>query len=141
MGVDSRKAENIVKGDWSIASSVKYYGLKNWGKGHFQIDEEGYLKVLPLRDSKGIRIFDIVQEAKSKGYDLPMTIRIQDLLQTRVKELNETFNEALIDSKTGKRKNFFNLGPKNDWKKFLDDKNKNKIEEKFRNEMIELGYL
>ena len=91
MGVDSRKAENIVKGDWSITSSEKYYGLKNWGKGHFQIDKDGYLKVLPLRDSKGIRIFDIVQEAKSKGYDLPMTIRIQDLLQTRSKSLMKHF--------------------------------------------------
>ena len=75
--------------------------MKNWGKGHFQIDDDGYLKVLPLRDSKGIRIFDIVQEAKSKGYDLPMTIRIQDLLQTQVKELNETHAQeiALLQEK------------------------------------------
>ena len=95
MSTGSRKAENIVKDDWSISSSEKYYGLKNWGKGHFQINKDGYLKVLPLLDSKGIRIFDIVQEAKNKGYDLPITIRIQDLLQTRVKELNEIFCDAI----------------------------------------------
>ena len=71
MSVDSQKAENIVKDDWSIASSEKYYGLKNWGKGHFQIDEDGYLKVIPLRDSKGIRIFDIVQEAKVRAMICP----------------------------------------------------------------------
>ena len=82
MSTGSLKAENIVKDDWSISSSEKYYGLKNWGKGYFQINKDGYLKVLPLLDSKGIRIFDIVQEAKNKGYDLPITIRIQDLLQT-----------------------------------------------------------
>jgi arginine decarboxylase len=95
MGAEPRKASNIEKSDWSIESSEKYYGLKNWGKGHFKIDEEGYLKVLPLLDSKGIRIFDIIKEAKSKGYDLPLTIRIQDLLQTRVKELNQTFLDAI----------------------------------------------
>ena len=95
MSAGSRKAKNIVKDDWSISSSEKYYGLKNWGKGHFQINKDGYLKVLPLLDSKGIRIFDIVQEAKNKGYDLPMTIRIQDLLQTRVKELNEIFCDSI----------------------------------------------
>jgi arginine decarboxylase len=95
MSTEPRKASNIEKSDWSIESSEKYYGLKNWGKGHFKIDEEGYLKVLPLLDSKGIRIFDIIKEAKSKGYDLPLTIRIQDLLQTRVKELNQTFLDAI----------------------------------------------
>lgn len=95
MGADNYRAKNIKDSDWTIASSEKYYGLKNWGKGHFKIDEEGFLKVHPLQDSNGIRIFDIIQEAKSKGYDLPLTIRIQDLLQTRVKELNETFRDAI----------------------------------------------
>ena len=57
------------------------------------------------------------------------------------KELNETFSEALIDSKTGKKKNFFNLGPKNDWRKYLDQRNKEKIEKLFDYEMRELGYL
>ena len=95
MGADNYRAKNIKDSDWTIASSEKYYGLKNWGKGHFKIDEEGFLKVHPLKDSNGIRIFDIIQEAKSKGYDLPLTIRIQDLLQTRVKELNETFRDAI----------------------------------------------
>lgn len=95
MGADNYRAKNIKDSDWTIASSEKYYGLKNWGKGHFKIDEEGFLKVHPLQDSNGIRIFDIIKEAKSKGYDLPLTIRIQDLLQTRVKELNETFRDAI----------------------------------------------
>ena len=95
MGADNYRAKNIKDSDWTIASSENYYGLKNWGKGHFKIDEEGFLKVHPLKDSNGIRIFDIIQEAKSKGYDLPLTIRIQDLLQTRVKELNETFRDAI----------------------------------------------
>ena len=95
MGADNYRAKNIKDSNWTIASSEKYYGLKNWGKGHFKIDEEGFLKVHPLQDSNGIRIFDIIQEAKSKGYDLPLTIRIQDLLQTRVKELNETFRDAI----------------------------------------------
>ena len=49
--------------------------------------------------------------------------------------------EAMIDEKTGKRKIFFNLGPKNDWRKILDKKNKEKIEEAFTKEMEELGYI
>ena len=36
---------------------------------------------------------------------------------------------------------FFNLGPKNDWKKLLDEKIANEINFKFGKEMKELGYL
>ena len=51
------------------------------------------------------------------------------------------FNEAKINDKTGKKVNFFNLGPKNDWKKMLDEKIRKKIEKAFKKEMVELGYL
>ena len=36
---------------------------------------------------------------------------------------------------------FFNLGPKNDWRSILGKKNREKIEECFKEEMCELGYL
>ena len=35
----------------------------------------------------------------------------------------------------------FYLGPKNDWKKLLDNKISKEIEQKFQNEMKELKYL
>ena len=66
------------------------------------------------------------------------TTQFEDM---KKKEENEIFYEALIDSNTGKRKNFFNLGPKNDWRKLLDKRIKDKIEKNFEKEMIELGYL
>ena len=66
------------------------------------------------------------------------TTQFEDM---KKKEENEIFYEALIDSNTGKRKNFFNLGPKNDWRKLLDKKNVDKIEKNFEKEMIDLGYL
>ena len=56
-------------------------------------------------------------------------------------EKDKGFVEAKIDKKTGEKIPFFNLGPKNDWKKKLDTKLKDKIETAFSNEMKELGYL
>ena len=56
-------------------------------------------------------------------------------------EHNYGFSEAKINSETGKKVNFFNLGPNNDWKKLLEDKYKKKIENSFKKEMLELGYL
>ena len=51
------------------------------------------------------------------------------------------FDEAKINDNTGKVVPFFNLGPKNNWKKNLDVDLSSKIQEAFREEMIELKYL
>jgi arginine decarboxylase len=83
--------------DWTIANAEDYYGLKRWGGGHFSVDEEGFMLVHPLRDQRSIRIHDIVKEAIGKGLKPPLTIRIQDLLRTRVVDLNEQFAEAIKD--------------------------------------------
>ena len=56
-------------------------------------------------------------------------------------ENNYGFSEAKINAETGKKVNFFNLGPNNDWKKLLDDKFRKKIENSFKKEMLELDYL
>jgi len=84
---------------WSVEDSENYYGLKRWGGGYFSIDPQGFMQVHPLRDQCSIRIYDIVQEAAEKGLKPPLTIRIQDLLHTRVIQLNELFREAIKDEK------------------------------------------
>lgn len=55
-------------------------------------------------------------------------------------EKKEGFKEAKID-KDGKPIPFFNLGKKNDWRNYLDNKLIKKIETKFEKEMLELNYL
>ena len=82
---------------WSVAESEKYYGLKCWGGEHFSIDNDGFMLVHPLHDKRAIRIYDIVKEAADKGLKPPLTVRIQDLLHTRVIELNKLFHEAILD--------------------------------------------
>ena len=92
------------------------------------------LKIFKFLESLGVKLkIDMIK--------LNKTIKTTEFNHMRNKELEETFNEALIDTKTGKRKNFFNLGPKNDWRKYLDIRNKDVIEKTFKKEMIDLGYL
>ena len=61
--------------------------------------------------------------------------KMQDL------ENKKGFKESIVDEKTGNKINFFNLGPKNDWKKSLDTQIQKQIEKSFEEEMKELGYL
>ncbi|WP_440655082.1 sulfotransferase domain-containing protein [Candidatus Pelagibacter sp. HIMB1506] len=56
-------------------------------------------------------------------------------------EKKEGFIEAKVNPKTGKKIPFFNLGSKNVWKNNLDLTIKNKIENSFKKEMLEIGYL
>tara|TARA_B100001250_G_scaffold346109_1_gene315820 strand:- start:1403 stop:2242 length:840 start_codon:yes stop_codon:yes gene_type:complete len=106
---------------------VKYEDLTNKKKTVL-------LKIFKYLDSLGMKSnLDMIKLNKA--------IKTTDFENMKKKEEIETFYEAVIDSKTGKRKNFFNLGPKNDWRKILDLKNKDKIEKNFESEMIELGYL
>jgi len=69
------------------------------------------------------------------------TIETTDFHKMKKLEKEKGFFEAKTNLKTGKKIQFFNLGPKNDWKKMLDKKIRNKIEEAFKKEMVELGYL
>ncbi len=92
------------------------------------------LKVLKFLKSIGANIdIDMIK--------LNRAIKSTEFENMKIKEQKETFTEAVIDSKTGKRKNFFNLGPKNDWRKYLNKKDLNKIETSFQKDMIDLGYL
>tara|TARA_B100001939_G_scaffold76241_1_gene64264 strand:+ start:399 stop:1238 length:840 start_codon:yes stop_codon:yes gene_type:complete len=92
------------------------------------------LKVFKFLNSLGMKLdIDMIK--------LNKVIKTTEFEKMKTKEQKETFTEAMIDEKTGKRKIFFNLGPKNDWRLNLDKKNKEKIEKAFSKEMEELGYL
>ena len=60
--------------------------------------------------------------------------KMQDL------ESKKGFMESVTDQ-TGKKIRFFNLGPKNNWKKSLDLQIQKKIENSFEKELKELKYL
>ena len=93
------------------------------------------LKIFRFLESLGASKFKIDMVKLNKAIKSTEFDKMKDL------EKKEVFNEGVLDMKTGKRKVFFNLGPKNDWRRILDQKNKEKIEKFFKNEMIELGYL
>tara|TARA_B100001057_G_scaffold411438_1_gene427069 strand:- start:85 stop:930 length:846 start_codon:yes stop_codon:yes gene_type:complete len=75
---------------------------------------------------------------KSKKQNIIKTTSFENLKQLERKGL---FKENVLNKETKSEVNFFHLGPENKWQKILDDKIKLKIEENFRDEMKELGYI
>ena len=74
-------------------------------------------------------------------------IKIDNILEsTNFKNLKKmeqegSFTENVIKKETGSNVNFFNLRPKNIWQNSLDKKIIKKIEDDFKDEMKEIGYL
>ncbi|MCR5183521.1 MAG: biosynthetic arginine decarboxylase [Opitutales bacterium] len=80
---------------WSPSEAEEYYGFKRWGGNLFSVDEEGFLNAHPMGDERKIRLYDVIKEAESMGLRPPMTIRVQDILRSRVIQLNKAFRAAI----------------------------------------------
>lgn len=71
----------------------EFYQIAKWGQGYFEADNQGNLCVLPERDSSKARIniSNVLTAMKEKDIQLPAVIRFNDILHSRVQEINESF--------------------------------------------------
>lgn len=84
------------KKSWSIEKSSEHYHVEQWGDGYFAINEEGHLGVLSQGVAgPSIDLCDVAEELRKKKVALPCLIRFQDLIRSRVKEINETFRQVM----------------------------------------------
>ena len=93
-----------------------------------------------------LKILKFIYKLNKKNFELDK-VKFKNVIDStsfeRMKALEKEvgFNESRVDKKTGKKINFFNLGKKNDWKKMIVPNIKEKIENSFKEEMKELGYI
>jgi arginine decarboxylase len=87
---------------WTVEDSENLYRVALWGESYFYVNEEGHLAVRPiLGDSIGIDVYKVVQDLKQQRIQFPLLIRFQDLLRSRVAELNTAFRRAIEESGYG----------------------------------------
>jgi arginine decarboxylase len=83
---------------WSIGDSAELYSTRNWGLGYFGVNNGGHLVVNPAGDGKGsIDLKELVDELVQRGISAPLLIRFNDLLRSRVENLNDCFRRAIAD--------------------------------------------
>ena len=130
-----------------------YLGSWNFNYNSWKIykNSEKYLLVKYedlVKNTKNvfIKILKFINDLSQNGKSIDEKKIEKVINQTnfsRMKNLEDEhgFEEAKVNHNTGQIVKFFNLGPKNDWKKTLDHNIKKKIENKFQKEMEEIGYL
>ena len=141
--LDSNKLDKsiVYSGTWnsnfnswkSFKSQGKYLLIKY---EDLIIDKEATLK----------KILKFIYKLKNINFEIDET-KIKNVIQStsfeNMKNLEKEkgFEEARISTETKEKIPFFNLGPKNEWKKLLDLETIKKIEKAFKKEMKELEYL
>ncbi len=85
------------KQNWSVKDSAALYGIENWGGGDFSVSSTGEVTIsLPFPTGQvAVPLTDIIQAARERGYDLPLLLRVENLLDARISLINETFRKAI----------------------------------------------
>ncbi|MEM1415151.1 MAG: biosynthetic arginine decarboxylase [Myxococcota bacterium] len=83
---------------WSVAKSAQLYQIAGWGRPYFQINEAGHVEVRPdPRQERAIDLFELARELDTRGLDLPLLIRFPNILQDRIRLINECFEKAISE--------------------------------------------
>jgi len=81
---------------WNIAKSAELYGIDNWGAGYFGINPAGHVSVRPTRSGgPELDLCEIVRAVEARGIELPLLIRFEGIIRSRVAHLREAFNTAI----------------------------------------------
>lgn len=84
-------------GRWTKEKSEELYGIKNWGAGYFSISPEGEVLVNPSKggDTVSVSLMEIINGVRERGLDMPVLLRFENLLDSQISFLNDTFRKAM----------------------------------------------
>jgi hypothetical protein len=132
------KDNNII----TLISSWKthYNSWKSFKKNYLLIKYENLINQ-PNREFGKIRHYlETKLDLQFSDKKFNDAIEANSFVKMKKIENSKGFSENAI-MRSSKKVNFFNLGPENDYRNFLDNKTKENIENVFFNEMKELSYL
>lgn len=83
---------------WDISDSAQTYDIDRWGDDYFAISPQGTVTVSPDRDpTQTIDLKELVDRLGQRGLDLPILLRFNGILRSRLREIDECFKTAIAD--------------------------------------------
>ena len=92
--------KKLSKHAWTAAHSAELYGINNWGAGYFGVADNGEVSITAQgTDGKlsSVSMLSLVKEIKERGMDMPVLIRVENILAQQIIRLNEAFNRAITN--------------------------------------------
>ena len=86
---------------WSAEDSATLYGINDWGAGYFHVNEKGELTISPSPDKNAaaVSLPDIVHGILERGMNMPVLIRVSNILESRINQLHASFRKAIEQTK------------------------------------------
>lgn len=84
---------------WTLDRARELFGVEAWGNGYFRINKKGEVCVIPSGDKDGaeVSLMQIVDDIRERGWALPVLLRFEGILYSRIKAINESFRKAIKD--------------------------------------------
>ncbi len=83
---------------WAVDDSMDLYNVRQWGNGFFAINEQGHVVVQAKgEEAPSIDVKELVEELQERGIEMPILIRFSDILQTRIRQMNDAFAQAIAE--------------------------------------------
>lgn len=91
-------ATNQAMQRWQVEDSKELYGINSWGAGFFNVSEKGEVVVCPHGpQGPQIPLLEIIDGIKERGYDMPVLLRVENILNSRIAKIHESFRKAIND--------------------------------------------
>lgn len=98
--------------NWNTGDSTNLYGVNRWGKGYFEISDSGNLTIQFKSSRLGttpIEASEIIAGLRQRGLSMPVMLRLDNIVEDRISELNENFARAIAE--TGYQNNYRGVFP------------------------------
>jgi arginine decarboxylase len=81
---------------WTIRDALEQYLVKAWGVPYVDINEQGCVQITPLGENGGrIDLKELIDNLVGRGLSLPILLRFNDILRSRIEDLCMSFQRAI----------------------------------------------
>ncbi|MFT4765175.1 MAG: arginine decarboxylase [Oleispira sp.] len=78
---------------WSAEQSAELYGIDRWGNDYFGLSDQGFVTAQTLNTK--VPLMDIVQGMAERDLQMPVLLRIENILDAQIYRLNTAFGDAI----------------------------------------------
>jgi len=85
---------------YDVKKSAEIYQVRGWGEPYFTVNDAGHVEVRPDSDREDrIDLYALTNELEARGLSLPLLIRFSNILDDRIRRLNQCFGRAIDEYK------------------------------------------
>ena len=86
---------------WSIQEARELYGVRGWGENYFDINNDGNVAFTAPTESglRSVSMMDVIDGLHQRDLRMPVMLRIENLIEDRVRQLNSSFQNAIYNAR------------------------------------------